>query len=152
MALLERCFRLRAAGTTVRREVTAGLVTFVTLSYILFVQPAVLAGAGMDPSGVLFATCVASALACFAMAFLANYPFALAPAMGHNVFFAFTVCGPYGMGFAWQEALAANLLAGALFLVLSRSGVGLRERVLHAIPEPLEYAIAAGIGLLIALV
>ena len=98
-----------------RREIVAGLVTFATLSYILFVQPAILSQTGMDPRGVLFATCVASALACFAMAALANLPIALAPAMGHNLFFAYMVCGE--MGFTWQEALAANLLAGLVFLV-----------------------------------
>ncbi|MEW6071162.1 MAG: NCS2 family permease [Planctomycetota bacterium] len=148
--ILERWFHLREAGTTVRREVTAGLVTFVTLSYILFVQPAMLARTGMDPAGVLFATCVASAVACFAMAWLANYPFALAPAMGHNVFFAFTVCGATAMDFAWPEALAANFLAGTAFLLLAR--VGVRERVMDAVPDALKYAIAAGIGLLIAMV
>jgi AGZA family xanthine/uracil permease-like MFS transporter len=148
VGFLEERFGLRAAGTTVRREVIAGLSTFVALSYILFVQPAVLGAAGMDAGGVLFATCVAAALGCFAMAALANYPIALAPAMGHNVFFAFTVCG--AMGFTWQEALAANLLAGLAFLALS--GCGFREAVLHALPGGLVFSIAAGIGLLIALV
>ncbi len=150
MELLERRFGLHAAGTSVRTEVTAGLVTFATLSYILFVQPAVLSspGCGMDPGGVLFATCVASAVACFLMAFRANLPVALAPAMGHNFFFAFAVCA--GMGFRWQEALAANLVAGLVFLALS--GVGFRERVMYAIPDGLKHAIAVGIGLLIALV
>ncbi len=150
--ILERWFHLKAAGTTVRTEVMAGLVTFVAISYILFVQPAMLSNAGMDSDGVLFATCVASAFACFAMAWLANHPFALAPAMGHNVFFAFTVCSMSAgaMGFRWQEALAANLIAGGVFLALS--GVGVRERVMNAVPEPLKYAIAAGIGLLIAMV
>lgn len=148
MSWLERRFGVRAAGSTVRREVVAGLVTFSTLSYVLFVQPAVLAQAGMEPRGVLFATCVASAAACFLMAWWANHPFALAPAMGHNFYFAFTVCGT--MGFAWQEALAANLLAGALFLLLIPTG--LRERVMEAVPGGLRGGIAAGIGLLIALI
>lgn len=145
---LERRFGLRAAGTTVRREVGAGLATFFTLSYILFVQPQILGLTGMDPGGVLFATCVASAIACFAMGLLANHPFGLAPAMGHNAFFAFVACG--AMGLTWQEALAANLVAGVLFLLLS--SIGFRRAVLEALPPHLQSAIAAGIGLLIAFV
>jgi len=141
-------FRLHEHRTSVGAEIRGGLVTFLTLSYILFVQPAVLSAAGMPPADVFFATCVCSALACFLMGFLANYPFALAPGMGTNFFFAFTVCGV--MGFAWHEALAANLVAGLVFLVLSF--FGLREAVMHAVPEGLKYAIAVGIGLLIAFV
>ena len=96
-------FQLRERGTSLWTEVRGGLVTYLTLSYILFVQPAVLAAAGMPTNDVFVATCVASAIACFLMALLANYPIALAPAMGHNFFFAFTVCGlvPLGMGFSW---------------------------------------------------
>ena len=148
--MLERLFGLKRAGTSVGRETVAGLVTFASLSYILFVQPAILSHpvAGMDPGGVLFATCVASALACFLMGLLANYPIALAPAMGHNLFFVFTVC--LVMGFTWQEALAANLIAGLVFLALSWSS--LRESVMYAIPHDLGAGITAGIGLLIALV
>lgn len=150
MQLLERIFRLRDAGTTVGREVVAGLVTFSTLSYILFVQPAILSHpiAGMDAGGVLFATCVASAAACFLMGLCARLPLALAPAMGHNLFFVFTVC--LLMGFRWQEALAANLVAGLVFLALSWSSW--RERVMYALPTDLGAGITAGIGLLIALV
>ncbi len=147
MSRIERWFRLRERGTSVRREVAAGLVTFATLSYILFVQPAVLATAGMDEHGVLFATCVASAAACFLMAWWADQPFALAPAMGHNFFFAFAVCG--AMGWSWQQALAANLIAGALFLALAPTG--LREWVMDALPASLRAGIAGGIGILIAL-
>ena len=148
MELLERRFHLREAGTSLRREVVAGLVTFATLSYILFVQPTVMGAAGMDRGGALFATCVASALACFLMAWWANHPFALAPAMGHNFYFAYVVCG--SMGFRWQEALAANLLAGLAFLALVPTG--LRERVMEAVPPALRSGIAAGIGMLIALI
>jgi len=145
-------FQLRQRGATVWGEIRGGLVTFLTLSYIVFVQPAVLAAAGMPPGDVFFATCVCSALACFLMGVVADYPFALAPAMGHNFFFAFMVCAaaPMGMGFTWQEALMANLIAGSLFLVLSF--VGLREAVMRAVPDGLKYAIAVGIGLLIAFV
>jgi AGZA family xanthine/uracil permease-like MFS transporter len=145
-------FQLREHLTTVGTEIRGGLVTYLTLSYILFVQPAVLAAAGMPPSDVFFATCVASAAACFLMGVLANYPIALAPAMGHNFFFAFTVCGaiPVGMGFTWQEALFANFLAGSFFVFVSV--FGLREAVMTAVPDGLKYAIAVGIGLLIAFV
>lgn len=147
--LLERRFGLRAAGTTVRREVTAGLATFCALSYILFFQPALLSLplCGMPADGVLFATCVASAVACFLMAWWANYPIALAPGMGVNVFFAITVCGE--LGFSWQEALAANFLAGVVFLALG--GSGLRERAMGALPPDLRFALAVGIGLFIAM-
>ena len=141
-------FDLPEHRTTVGAEVRGGLVTFLTLSYIVFVQPAVLSATGMPPADVFFATCVCSAFACFLMGVLANYPFALAPGMGTNFFFAYTVC--LGMGFAWQEALTANLMAGLAFLALSF--FGLREAVMHAVPEGLKYAIAVGIGLLIAFV
>ena len=145
---LERSFRLAAVGTTAGREVAAGLTTFATLSYILFLQPVLMASVGLPPQGVLFATCVASAAACLVMAFAANYPVALAPGMGTNFFFVFTVCG--AMGFSWQEALAANLLAGLAFLALVPTGF--RERVMEAVPEPLKHAIGVGIGFLIAAV
>ena len=110
-AFLERCFHLCEHGTRARTEVLAGCTTFVTLSYILFVQPAVLSTTGMDFGAVLLATCLASALGSLLMAVLANYPIALAPAMGHNFYFAFTVCGVVGaggFGYAWQTALAAT--------------------------------------------
>ena len=134
-------------------EVMAGVVTFMTLSYILFVQPAVLASppCSMPHGGVFFATCVASAFACILMGVLAKLPIALAPAMGHNFFFAFTICQLTvmgGFGFTWQAALAANFISGAVFLLLST--VGLREAVMRSIPDSLKYAIAVGIGLMIA--
>ena len=147
---IERRFGVRAHGSTPAREIGAGLATVATLSYILFVQPAVLSdpACGMDAGGVLFATCVASALACFLMAWWANLPIALAPAMGHNFFFVYSVC--LLRGFRWQEALAANLIAGGLFLVLAATPI--RERVMHGLPGHLKHSIAAGIGLMIALV
>jgi AGZA family xanthine/uracil permease-like MFS transporter len=151
--MLERLFKLQKAGTTVRTEIIAGTTTFMTLSYIIFVQPAVLATAGMDFGAVVVATCVASALATFLMGFLANYPIALAPAMGHNFFFAFMVCGAVtagGLGYSWQTALGAVCIAGLLFVFLSK--FGLREKILTVMPDSLKHAIAAGIGLLIALV
>lgn len=151
--MLERFFHLRERGTTVGREVMGGAVTFMALSYIIFVQPAILSTTGMDFGAVMFATCVASAIACVLMGLLANLPVALAPAMGHNVLFAFTVCLPVakgGFGLTWQEALAANFIAGALFVVLSF--VGFRKAVMATLPDSLKYAIAVGIGLLIAMV
>jgi len=151
MGLLERRFELSARGTSLRREVVAGLTTFATLSYILFVQPVLLGSTGMEPSGVYFATCVASGIACLAMGLMANQPIALAPAMGHNVFFAFAVCGAAGVGagWPWQQALAANLIAGLALLALTPTG--LRAAVLRAVPPQLAAGITAGIGLLIAL-
>src|SRR6186997_1021202 len=108
--MLERLFGLSRAGSTVRREIIAGTTTFLTMAYIIFVQPAVLSAAGMDPGAVLTATCLATALATLLMAFLANYPIAVAPAMGHNFFFAFTVV--VAGGTPWPIALGAVALAG----------------------------------------
>jgi AGZA family xanthine/uracil permease-like MFS transporter len=146
--VLERLFHLRANGTTVRTELLAGATTFLTMAYIIFVQPAVLSAAGMDFGAVLVATCIASGLATLLMAWLANYPIAVAPAMGHNFFFAFSVV--VGMQVPWQVALGAVAIAGAIFILTA--GVGLRERVVTAIPSSLKHAIAVGIGLLIALI
>ncbi|GAN35408.1 MAG: NCS2 family permease [Candidatus Brocadia sp. AMX2] len=151
--IFERIFKLRENHTNLRTEVLAGTTTFLTMSYIIFVQPAVLSTCGMDFGSVMVATCIASAIACIFMAFLANYPIALAPAMGHNFYFAFTVCGPVvtgGMGYPWQVALGANLISGTLFFLLSF--FGLRELLVSIIPDSLKNAIAVGIGLLIALV
>jgi len=153
---LESVFRIKEHGSTVGREVVGGATTFMALSYIIFVQPAVLSlsgTGGMDPSAVMLATCLCSALACVVMGLWANLPVALAPAMGHNFFFAFTVCGLVstgGFGLTWQEALGANFISGVLFLLLSI--VGMRAAIMNAIPDGIKYAIAAGIGLLIAFV
>ncbi len=133
-------------GTTVRTEIIAGVTTFMTMAYIIFVQPAVLSAAGMDFGAVLTATCLATALATTLMALTANYPIAVAPAMGHNFFFAYSVV--VGMRVPWQVALGAVAVAGGIFI--ATAGIGLRERVITAIPESLKHAIAAGIGLLIA--
>ena len=114
-------FDLKARGTSLATEINGGLTTFLTMSYIIFVQPIILANCGMDPGAVMVATCVASAIGTLAMGVLTNYPIALAPAMGHNLFFAFTVCGV--MGYTWQVALAANFVAGIAFLILTLIGV-----------------------------
>ncbi len=136
-----------------RRDIIGGATTFVTMSYIIFVQPAVLATTGMNAGAVMTATCLSSAIATLLMGLWADYPIAVAPGMGHNVYFAFMVAGPVaagGLGYSWQVALGANCVAGIIFLLLSL--VGLRERLVDIIPDALKYAIAAGIGLLIALV
>ena len=146
--MIEKLFQLQASGTTVKREIVAGCTTFMTLSYIIFVQPTVLSAAGMDSGAVMAATCITSAFAMVLMALLANYPIALAPGMGHNFYFTFTVC--LTLGIAWQQALGAVFIAGLVFVLLSF--VGLREKVMGILPIPLRNAIPAGIGLLIALV
>lgn len=151
--VLEKIFKLKENNTRVTTEAVAGTTTFLTMSYIIFVQPAVLSSCGMDFGSVMVATCIASAAACLLTAFLSNYPIAQGPAMGHNFYFAFTVCGPVvagGMGYPWQVALGANLISGMLFIILSF--VGLRELITSIIPDSLKNAIAVGIGLLIALV
>src|SRR5688500_1090107 len=146
--MLERLFRLSAAGTTVKTEVIAGTTTFLTMAYIIFVQPTVLAAAGMDGGAVLTATCLATAIATLIMAFAANYPIAVAPAMGHNFFFTFTVV--VAGGTPWPVALGAVAIAGVAFILTA--GIGLRERVIRALPVSLQYAISTGIGLLIAVI
>lgn len=145
---LDRTFRLAANGTTVRRELLGGATTFMTMSYIIFVQPAVLGVTGMDKGAVMVATCLASALATLLTGLLANYPIAQAPAMGHNIFFAVVVCG--AMGYSWQVALGANFLSGLVFVGLALAGVW--GKMVAAVPDSLKYGIAVGIGLLIALI
>ncbi len=151
---LERQFKLTENGTTVRTELLAGVTTFLTMSYIIFVQPSVLKAAGMDEGAVFVATCVASALATLVMAFLANYPVALAPAMGHNFFFAFAATPMIAkLGYPdapWRAALGAVFICGILFIILSQWGF--REKLMTSIPPSLQFSIAAGIGLLIAMV
>ena len=147
-AWLERAFRLAENGTTVRRELLGGATTFMTMSYIIFVQPAVLGTTGMDKGAVMVATCLASALATLLTGLLARYPIAQAPAMGHNIFFAVVVCGT--MGYTWQVALGANFLSGVIFVGLALAGVW--GKMVAAVPDALKYGIAVGIGLLIALI
>lgn len=144
----ERRFALAQNATTVRTEILAGVTTFLTLAYIIFVQPVVLSACGMDFGAVVVATCISSAIATLLMAFFANYPIAVAPAMGHNFFFAFGVV--IGMKVPWQVALGGVAVAGILFVLTA--GIGLREKLITAIPESLKHAIAVGIGLLIAVV
>ena len=146
--MLQQLFKLKENRTDVKTEVMAGITTFMTLSYIIFVQPTVLSACGMDFGAVLVATCVASAVATFLMGFYANYPIALAPGMGQNFFFAYTVV--LKMGIPWQKALGAVFISGVLFLALSF--FGFREKLIDGIPDSLKEAIAVGIGLFIAMI
>lgn len=146
--MLEKLFGIKAHNTSVRRELVAGFTNFMTISYIIFVQPSILSQSGMDVGAVMFATCVSSAIATFIMAFLTNYPVVLAPGMGLNAYFAFEVC--LGSGLPWQEALGIVFIAGLLFFILSF--VGIREAIMNALPTSLQNAIAIGIGLFIAFI
>lgn len=146
--MLEKFFKLTENGTNVRTELIAGLTTFLTMAYIAFVNPSILAAAGMDQGAVFVATCVAAAVGSLIMGLWANYPIALAPGMGLNAFFAFGVV--LGMGHSWETALGAVFIAGVLFFLLSVFKV--REWIINAIPHGLKLAIAAGIGLFLALI
>lgn len=146
--MLDKYFGITRAGSTVRREMMGGLTTFATMSYIVFVQPTVLAMAGMDFGSVLLATCISSAVGCFLMGLLANYPIALAPGMGENFLFTFTVC--IAMGFSWQSGLTIVLFSGLLFTLLSL--FSFREKVMDMFPLCLKNAIGPAIGLFIAFV
>ena len=146
--MLERYFQLSAHGTTARTELMAGITTFLTMAYIIFVNPDILSAAGMPREAVFVSTCLAAALGSAIMGLYANYPIALAPAMGLNAYFAFTVVG--GMHFPWQTALGAVFISGCLFVLISL--FRLREAIVNAIPRSLKYAISAGIGLFLAII
>ena len=146
--MLERLFRLREHGTTVRIEVQAGITTFFTLAYIIIVNPSILGEAGVPFEGALFATCMAGAVASLLMGFLANYPFAQAPGMGLNAYFTYTVV--LGLGVPWQTALGAVFFSGVVFVILTLGRI--RALVVDAIPRTLKTATAAGIGLFIAFI
>ena len=145
---LERCFKLSEHGTKVRTEVLAGLTTFVTMAYIIFVNPQMMAAAGMDPGASFVATCLASALACLFMGLYANWPVGLAPGMGMNAFFTYTVVG--NMGYSWQVGLGAVFLSGVLFVIISVTR--LRSWMLSSIPMNLRFAMACGVGLFIGFI
>ena len=146
--MLEKLFKLKKNDTTVKTEVIAGLTTFMTMAYILAVNPSMLNAAGMDTNAALIATALAAFIGTLAMAFLANYPFALASGMGLNAYFAYTVCG--SMGYSWQVALLAVFAEGIVFIALSLTNV--REAIFNAIPLTLKHGVSAGIGLFIAFV
>lgn len=146
--MLDKFFKLSEHGTTVRTEILAGVATFLTLAYIIFVNPSILAETGMDRGAVFVATCLAAAIGTLIMGIIANYPVALAPGMGLNAYFAFGVV--LGMGHSWQVGLGAVFLSGVIFLVLSVLPV--REWIINAIPPGLKRAISAGIGLFLAII
>jgi AGZA family xanthine/uracil permease-like MFS transporter len=146
--LIERYFRLKENQTTVRAEFIGGLTTFITMAYIVVVNPQILSKAGMPIEGVVFATCVASAAATLVMGLYANYPIALAPGMSLNAYFTYSVC--MGMHVPWQTALGVIFLSGVFFLILTVSRV--REQIVNGIPECLKHSTAGGIGMLIAFV
>ena len=145
---LDSFFQLTENKTNIRTEVVAGITTFLTMAYILFVNPSILSEAGVPFSGALFATCVASAVGSLAMGLLANYPFALAPGMGLNAYFTYTVVK--GLGHDWRVALGAVFLSGIVFLILTLARI--RTLIVDAIPLTLKTAVAAGIGLFIAFI
>jgi AGZA family xanthine/uracil permease-like MFS transporter len=145
---LESLFKLREHGSDVRTELVAGLTTFLTMSYIVFVNPSILGNTGMDTGAVFVATCLAAAIGSLVMAFAANYPVGMAPGMGLNAFFAFTVVG--AMGYTWQQALGAVFVSGVVFLLLTVTGA--RAWLIAGIPHSLRSAITAGIGLFLAII
>lgn len=148
MQALAKYFELEQNGTTVRRETLAGITTFLTMAYIVFVNPAILADAGMDRDAAFVATCLAAAFGSLLMGILANYPIALAPGMGLNAFFTYTVVAQ--MGHSWQTALGVVFLSGIIFLLLSVFPV--REWIVNSIPRALKMAISAGIGMFLAII
>ncbi|WP_245840229.1 NCS2 family permease [Pantoea rwandensis] len=146
--MLEKLFKLKAHNTTVRTEIIAGITTFLAMAYILFVNPSILGATGMDKGAVFVATCLAAAIGCVLMGLIANYPIALAPGMGLNAFFTYTVV--LHMGYTWQIALGAVFLSAVIFFALSIFKI--REWIIASIPLPLRAGIAAGIGLFLALI
>ena len=148
MSIAEKLFRLKEAGTDVRTEVIAGVTTFLTMAYIIFVNPTILADAGMPKDAVFVATCLAAALGTAIMGLYANYPIGMAPGMGLNAYFAYAVVG--GMGVPWPVALGAVFISGCLFVLVSV--FGLREMIVNGIPRSLRTAITVGLGLFLALI
>ena len=148
ISFLDRFFKIKESGSSVRTEVLAGLTTFLAMSYILVVNPSILKDAGMDFGAVFVATCISSAFACMMMGLVANYPIALAPGMGLNAYFTYAVVK--GMGISWQVALGAVFVSGIVFIILSLFKV--REAIVNSLPNSLKYSIGGGIGLFLALV
>lgn len=146
--MFEKIFKLKENNTNVKTEIIGGVTTFMTMAYILAINPSMLSETGMDKTAVLMATALSAFIGTLVMALLANYPFALAPGMGLNAYFAYTVCGT--MGYSWQVALAAVFLEGIVFILLSITNV--REAIFNAIPFTLKKGVSAGIGLYIAFI
>lgn len=146
--MLEKMFKLKQNNTNVKTEVIAGITTFMTMAYILAVNPSILSASGMDSQAILIATALAAFVGCLCMGLMANYPFALAPGLGLNAYFAYTVCG--SMGYSWQIALLAVFAEGIIFVILSLTNV--REAIFNAIPMQLKKGISVGIGLFVAFI
>ncbi|MDY6820390.1 MAG: NCS2 family permease [Deferribacterota bacterium] len=146
--LIYNIFKLKEKNTTIAREILAGITTFVTMAYVIFINPAILSKTGMDPSAVLIATVIGSAFGCLLMGILANYPFALAPGMGLTAYFAYIVVGQ--MGYSWQAALGAVFMAALIFLLLTI--LKIRNLIIKGIPESLKSSISVGIGLFISFI
>ena len=146
--LLDRLFQLRAKGTTAGTELIAGVTTFITMVYIIFVNPQMMAMTGMDHGAAFVGTCLAAALACYIMGFYANWPVGLAPGMGLNAFFTYTVVGE--MGYSWQVALGAVFIAGVLFVIMSVTR--LRRWMMDSIPLNMRIAMGAGVGLFVGFI
>ena len=146
--MLEKLFHLKANNTNVKTEVIGGITTFMTMAYILAVNPLILSASGMDSQAILMATALAAFIGTIFMAFVANYPFALAPGLGLNAYFAYTVCG--AMGYSWQFALLAVFVEGLIFIVLSVTNI--REAIFNAIPLQLKKGVSVGIGLFVAFI
>ncbi len=146
--MLEKLFKLKENGTNVRTELVAGLTTFMTMVYILALNPSILSASGMDAGAILTATAVSSAVACFAMAIFSNMPFALSAGLGLNAYFAYTICG--SMGYDWKIALTAVFIEGIIFIVLSLTNV--REAIFNAIPKQMKTAVSVGIGFFITFI
>lgn len=146
--MFESLFKLREHHTTARTEVVAGLTTFLTMAYIIFVNPQILGTTGMDQGAIFVSTCLAAAIGCFVMAFFANWPIGMAPGMGLNAFFAFTVVG--ALGYTWQQALGAVFVSGVIFIILTATGI--RAWLIRGIPKSLRSSIVAGIGLFLAFI
>ena len=143
---MEKLFKLKENGTDVKTEVLGGFTTFLTMAYIIFVNPQILALTGMDQGAVFTATILSAAIGTFIMAFVANVPFAVAPGMGLNAFFTFTVV--FVLGYSWQQALALVFICGLINIFITVTKI--RKMIVKAIPESLQYAISGGIGLFIA--
>src|SRR5580692_2000331 len=148
LSYLERMFQIQERGSTWRTEILAGVTTFLTMAYIVFVNPAILSETGMPVAAVAAATCLSAAIGSILMGLIANYPIALAPGMGLNAYFAYTVVK--GMGVPWQTALGCVFLSGCVFLLLT--AVGVRQLIVNAIPRELFASVAAGVGLFVAFV
>ena len=146
--MLKKLFKLKENGTNVRTELVAGLTTFMTMVYILALNPSILSASGMDAGAILTATAVSSAVACFAMAIFSNMPFALSAGLGLNAYFAYTICG--SMGYDWKIALTAVFIEGIIFIVLSLTNV--REAIFNAIPKQMKTAVSVGIGFFITFI